>query len=128
MRFVRGRIYSWAEVSRVHKSQNGIYQRSGTLVSMLTDFGRINPCYPDLQGETQDTIFYTGSGRRGDQKLDVRNQALIDAAGGRLGVPLFNKLSVGRWEYLGRWRVTDPKYVFDEKQDRMVWRFVLKKK
>ena len=63
---VEGQIISWSEVSQVHKIRNGIYQRNGKLISLLTDFGRINPCYPDAHGRTADTIFYTGNGRRGD--------------------------------------------------------------
>src|SRR6187431_2201124 len=100
-----GRALSWAEVSEIHPSRNGIYQRAGRVVSLLTDFGKINPCYPDFHGDTVNTIHYTGSGRRGDQKLDVRNKALLDAVGTQITVPLFNKLGVGRWEFLGCWRV-----------------------
>ena len=122
-----GDIFSWAEVSAVHKIRNGIYQRKGKLISLLTDFGRINPCYPDVHGDSTDTIFYTGSGRRGDQKLDAPNRALLDAVEAEISVPLFNKLSVGRWEFLGFWRVLDGKYIFDENADRMVWKFTLKK-
>ncbi len=122
-----GDIFSWAEVSAVHKIRNGIYQRNGKLISLLTDFGRINPCYPDVHGDSTDTIFYTGSGRRGDQKLDAPNRALLDAVETEISVPLFNKLSVGRWEFLGFWRVLDGKYIFDENADRMVWKFTLKK-
>jgi len=122
-----GDIFSWAEVSAVHKIRNGIYQRNGKLISLLTDFGRINPCYPDVHGDSADTIFYTGSGRRGDQKLDAPNRALLDAVETEISVPLFNKLSVGRWEFLGFWRVLDGKYIFDENADRMVWKFTLKK-
>src|SRR5688572_3008989 len=58
-----GRQFSWAEVSELHKTRNGIYQRNGTVISLLTDFGKINPCYPDFHGDTQNTIHYTGSGR-----------------------------------------------------------------
>lgn len=121
-------ILSWAEVSVIHRVRNGIYHRNGRLISLLTDFGRINPCYPDFHGETQDTIFYTGYGRRGDQKLDAANKALLDAAGSEIAVPLFNKLSAGRWEFLGFWRVCDGRYIFDEKQNRMVWKFILSRK
>ncbi len=120
-------ILSWAEVSEIHRVRNGIYHREGRVISLLTDFGRINPCYPDFHGETQDTIYYTGSGRRGDQKLDGANRALLDAIESKHYVPLFNKLSVGRWQYLGQWSVTDGKYVYDETQNRMLWRFVLLK-
>ncbi|HEY0658368.1 MAG TPA: hypothetical protein VGD05_07835, partial [Pyrinomonadaceae bacterium] len=70
-----GWILSWNEVSEIHKIRNGIYQRNGQVISLLTDFGLINRCYPDITGETADTIFYTGAGRRGDQKLDSFNQA-----------------------------------------------------
>ena len=42
-------------------------------------------------------------------------------------VPLFNKLRVGRWEFLGFWRVEEGKYIFDEVQNRMVWKFTLRK-
>lgn len=122
-----GHIFSWTEVSEIHKIRNGIYQRNGVLISLLTDFGRINPCYPDFYGTGADTIFYTGSGRRGDQKLDVRNRALLDAIETKITVPLFNKLSVGRWEFLGFWQVIDGKYIFDEKQNRMVWKFTLQR-
>jgi len=122
-----GDVFSWDQVSAIHRTRNGIYQRNGQLISLLTDFGRINPCYPDTHGETSNSILYTGSGRRGDQKLDVRNQALLDAIPLAIGVPLFNKLAPGRWQFLGHWRVVDGKYIFDEKQSRMVWRFTLQK-
>lgn len=120
-----GDIFSWADVSQIHKIRNGVYQRNGRLISLLTDFGRINPCYPDFHGDTTDTIYYTGAGRRGDQKLDAPNQALQNAVGSAHAVPIFNKLSVGKWEFLGYWRVTGGEYVFDESQDRMVWKFLV---
>ena len=119
------RIFSWREVSEIHKVRNGIYQRNGKLISLLTDFGKINACYPDFHGETTDTIFYTGAGRRGDQKLDSFNRAMFNAIETQHTVPLFNKISVGRWEFLGFWRVTEGKYVFDESQERMIWKFKL---
>ncbi len=120
-----GDIFSWNEVSEIHKVRNGIYQRDERLISLLTDFGKINPCYPDYSGETSDTIFYTGAGRRGDQKLDVHNRAMFNAAESKHAVPLFNKLAVGRWEFLGFWQVVEGKYIFDEKADRMIWKFTL---
>src|SRR4029079_12573106 len=55
-----GEILTWAEVSGIHRIRNGIYHRNGRLVSLLTDFGRINPCYPDFHGDTENTSFYTG--------------------------------------------------------------------
>jgi hypothetical protein len=122
-----GHIYTWSEVSKIHRVRNGIYQRNGRLISLLTDFGRINPCYPDFHGTTQDTIFYTGSGRRGDQTLGPANRALLDAINTDLPVPLFNKLSPGRWEFLGLWQVIDGRYIFDEKQNRMLWKFTLER-
>lgn len=120
-----GQILTWSEVSSVHRVRNGIYHRNGKLISLLTDFGRINPCYPDFHGDTHETIHYTGSGRRGDQKLDRANAALLNATKSSNAVPLFNKLSPGRWEFLGYWRVADGQYVFDEKQNRMLWKFTL---
>ena len=121
-----GDVLQWNEVSDIHKIRNGIYQRNGRLISLLTDFGRINPCYPDVHGdESKQTIFYTGNGRRGDQKLDAANRALLNAIKSKLSVPLFNKLAVGRWEFTGYWRVVNGEYVFDEKQERMIWRFTL---
>jgi hypothetical protein len=122
-----GDIVTWAEVSEVHRIRNGINHRDGRLISLLTDFGRINPCYPDVHGRTRDVIYYTGSGRRGDQKLNAANRALLDAIKSKVAVPLFNKLAVGRWEFTGIWRITDGEYVFDEKQDRMVWKFTLRR-
>jgi hypothetical protein len=122
-----GDILSWNDVSDVHKIRNGIYQRNGRLISLLTDFGRINPCYPDFHGDSTDVIYYTGSGRRGDQKLDAANRALLDAIESKLSVPLFNKLAVSRWEFTGFWQVADAKYVFDDERERMVWRFTLKR-
>ena len=122
-----GDILSWSEVSRIHKVRNGIYQRNGRLISLLTDFGRINPCYPDFHGDTRDVIHYTGSGRRGDQKLDSFNQALVNAIDSGHAVPLFNKLSVGRWEFLGYWMVKNSSYIFDENESRMLWKFTLQK-
>ena len=121
----RGDIFTWTEVSEIHRVRNGIYHRNEQLISLLTDFGRINPCYPDFHGDTTDTIFYTGAGRHGDQKLDPPNRALFNAVDSAHSVPLFNKLSVGRWEFTGLWRVTNGEYVFDEKQNRMLWKFTL---
>ncbi|MEQ1605433.1 MAG: hypothetical protein ABL999_11260 [Pyrinomonadaceae bacterium] len=120
--FEPGGIYSWDAVSENHKVRNGIYQRNGQLISLLTDFGRINPCYPDFHGDTNDVIHYTGYGRRGNQKLDASNRALLDAV---VSVPLFNKLAPGRWEYLGKWQVAGGVYIFDENAGRMVWKFTL---
>lgn len=122
-----GRVYSWGEVSQIHKIRNGIYQRNGRIISLLTDFGRINPCYPDFHGTTRETIHYTGSGRRGDQKLDAPNRALLNAVDSGISVPLFNKLSVGRWEFTGFWCVASGAYIHDERQNRMIWQFTLQK-
>ena len=121
----RGEIFTWTDVSQIHRVRNGIYHRNGKLISLLTDFGRINPCYPDYHGETENTILYTGFGRRGDQKLDGANTALLNAVESAHEVPLFNKLSVGRWEFQGYWKVIDGVYIFDEKQNRMLWKFTL---
>jgi hypothetical protein len=121
------KIYSWNEVSMIHKVRHGIYQRNGELVSLLTDFGVINPCYPDAHGDTTDTIFYTGAGRRGDQRLNSFNQAMFNAIESKHAVPLFNKLAVGRWELLGFWQVTEGEYIYDETQKRMIWKFTLEK-
>lgn len=121
-----GNFFSWTEVSEIHKSRNGIYQKTGQLISLLTDFGKINPCYPDFHGETPETIFYTGAGRRGDQKLDVWNKSLFDAIESEVKVPLFNKLKIGSWQFLGFWKVCEGIYIFDEIQKRMVWKFTLK--
>jgi len=123
-----GDIFSWSEVSDIHKTRHGIYQRNERLISLLTDFGQINPCYPDFHGDSTDTIFYTGAGRRGDQKLDSFNCALFNAIESKHAVPLFNKLAVGRWEFLGFWRVMEGTYIFDETQKRMIWRFTLERK
>jgi hypothetical protein len=122
-----GDVFAWGEVSEIHKVRNGIYQRNGKLVSLLTDFGQINPCYPDFYGDTGQTCFYTGAGRRGNQKLDVYNKALSDAIKTQICVPLFCKLKVNQWKFLGFWRVTDAEYVFDEKNQRNIWSFVLKR-
>src|SRR4030095_257230 len=108
-----GEVFTWAMVGEVHRVRNGIYQRNGRLISLLTDFGRINPCYPDSHASTAESIFYTGNGRQRDQKLDRHNQALLDAIRTGGPVPLFNKLAPGRWEFMGQWRVTSGKYIFD---------------
>jgi len=123
-----GDIFSWSEVSEIHKMRHGIYQQNERLISLLTDFGRINQCYPDFHGDNQDTIFYTGAGRRGDQKLDSFNRAMFGAIESKHAVPLFNKQSVGRWEFLGFWKVVEGKYIYDEMQKRMIWRFTLERK
>ena len=121
-----GKILTWNEVSEIHRVRNGVYQRKEKLISLLTDFGKINPCYPDFAGENENEIFYTGAGRRGDQKLDPPNRALLNAAESGASVPLFNKLSVGRWEFLGFWQVLEGRYIFDEKNERMIWQFRLR--
>jgi len=123
--FKRGNFYSWAEVSRVHRVRMGIYQHKGHLISLLTDFGRINPCYPDWQNANGNKIFYTGNGRRGNQTLSMANRALLNAIKSKHGVPLFNKHAVGKWEFLGFWRVCAAEYIFDSCTERMIWRFLL---
>jgi hypothetical protein len=120
-----GGIFSWKEINSVHKTYNGIYQRGGELISLLTDFGKINPCYPDFEGEDPDTIFYTGAGRRGDQKLDVKNQAMHNAIKTERIVPLFCKVAVNQWKFMGYWQVIDAEYIYEEKNERNVWSFVL---
>ena len=122
-----GEILSWSQVAEVHKVRNGIYQRKEILISLLTDFGKHTPCYPDFHGDSAETIFYTGAGRRGDQKLDAPNRALFKAIATKIKVPLFNKLAVGRWEFLGFWQVLEGNYIFDDKTARMVWKFKLQK-
>lgn len=120
-------FFSWSEIGEIHKARHGIYQRGGHLISLLTDFGKINQCYPDFHGDDADTIFYTGAGRRGDQRLDSFNRAMFNAVETAHTVPLFNKLSVGKWKFLGFWRVLNGVYVYDEAQKRMIWKFTLKK-
>ncbi|HSK70902.1 MAG TPA: hypothetical protein VK892_04345 [Pyrinomonadaceae bacterium] len=122
-----GEILSWETVSEIHRVRNGIYQQNERLISLLTDFGRINPCYPDFEGENKNEIFYTGAGRRGDQKLDAFNRAMFAAIESGHSVPLFNKLAVGRWEFLGLWQVMKGEYIFDEKAERMIWKFLLRR-
>lgn len=122
-----GDVFSWKEISAIHKIRNGIYQQKGKLISLLTDFGKINPCYPDFTGETAEEIFYTGAGRRGNQNLDVYNQALHNALKTQIAVPLFCKLKVNQWKFMGFWRVADAEYVFEEKNQRNIWSFVLKR-
>ncbi|HRH46941.1 MAG TPA: hypothetical protein PKY82_35165 [Pyrinomonadaceae bacterium] len=125
--FKIGNVYSWDEVSEIHKSRNGIYQRNGELVSLLTDFGKINPCYPDFTGENADEIFYTGAGRRGDQKLDIWNKAMLSAIESKNKYPLFCKLKVNQWKFMGFWQITNGEYIFDDFRERMVWKFRLKR-
>lgn len=120
-------ILSWAEVNRTHRIRNGVYQRQGRLISLLTDFGRINPCYPDRVAESEDTIYYTGNGRRGDQYLNPGNRALLAAIESGHSVPLFNKLGTGRWQHMGFWRVIEGRQLFDEEENRMLWQFTLKR-
>lgn len=120
-------ILSWAEVNRTHRIRNGVYQRGGRLVSLLTDFGRINPCYPDRPADAPDTIHYTGEGRRGDQHLSPGNRALLAAIESGHAVPLFNKLGTGRWQHMGFWRVIDASHRFDQSENRMLWWFTLKR-
>ncbi|HMS43544.1 MAG TPA: hypothetical protein PKE69_25160 [Pyrinomonadaceae bacterium] len=122
-----GKVFSWDAVLEIHKTRNGIYQKNGQLISLLTDFGKINECYPDFHGETTDTIFYTGAGKRGNQKLDIWNKALHNAIKTELTVPLFCKLRVNQWQFLGFWQVCDAEYIFEPQSRRNIWSFVLKK-
>lgn len=120
-------VLTWAEVSRTHRIQNGVYQRDGRLVSLLTDFGRLNPCYPDETAPDGETVYYTGEGRHGDQHLTPGNRALLAAIESGHAVPLFNKLGVGRWQLTGFWRVVAAMHRYDERERRMLWRFTLKR-
>jgi len=119
-------ILSWAEVNQTHRIRGGVYQRGGRLISLLTDFGHFNPCYPDRQNEAGDTIYYTGDGRRGDQYLNPGNRALLAAIESGHAVPLFNKLSIGRWQHMGYWRVHSGRQLYNEEEKRMLWLFTLK--
>jgi hypothetical protein len=92
-----------------------------------TDFGRINSCYPDRANSSGNEILYTGEGRRGDQALTPGNRALLEAIETGHAVPLFNKLSVGRWQHMGFWRVRDARHAFDAEENRMLWLFTLQK-
>ena len=120
-------VLTWAEVSRTHRVRNGVYHKGGRLVSLLTDFGRINPCYPDALSADGETISYTGEGRHGDQHLSPGNRALLSAVESGHAVPLFNKLGTGRWQLAGHWRVASAEHRFDEHERRMLWRFTLKR-
>jgi hypothetical protein len=122
-----GPVLTWSEVNRTHRIRGGVYQSEGRLVSLLTDFGRINPCYPDRQNEAGDSVYYTGEGRRGDQHLSPGNRALLAAIESRHSVPLFNKLSVGRWQHMGYWRVTEARQIYHEAEKRMLWLFTLER-
>ena len=122
-----GEVLPWDKVSDIHKTRNGIYQQNEKLISLLTDFGKINPCYPDFTGNSADEIFYTGAGRRGDQKLDIWNQAMLSAIDEKVKVPLFCKLKVNQWQFMGFWRVMKGEYIFDDFRERMIWKFRLKR-
>lgn len=119
---------TWAEVHRTHRSRRGLYHRDGRLISLLTDFGQINPCYPDAHDRSAATITYTGEGRRGDQALTPGNRALLAAIESGHGVPLFLKLAPGRWQHTGCWRVTNSAHRFNQEQNRMLWQFTLTRK
>lgn len=124
-----GADLTWAEVRRTHRVRHGIYHRDERLVSLLTDFGQINVCYPDaFADDSGQFISYTGEGRRGDQGLSPGNRALLAAVESGHDVPLFRKLAPGRWRHLGRWRVTAAQHVYDESERRMLWRFTLERK
>ncbi len=120
-------ILTWKEVSAIHGTRNGIYHVDGHLVSLLTDFGKINPPYQDRYRDGTDAISYTGAGRRGDQKPDRWNRAMLAAIDSGHSVPLFCKLGVNRWRYLGQWRVASAEFVYDEPQQRMLWKFRLER-
>lgn len=120
-------VLTWEEVSRTHRVRNGVYHRGERLVSLLTDFGRINPCYPDALSADGESIVYTGEGRHGDQHLSPGNRALLAAIESGHAVPLFNKLGSGRWQLTGHWRIASAEHRFDETEARMLWRFTLKR-
>lgn len=116
---------SWAQVQQTHRVRHGIYHRAEQVISLLTDFGRHNACYPDAADESGNSIIYTGEGRRGDQKLSPANRALLHAIETAHHFPLFNKLEPGRWQHMGCWRVVEAKHVYEPTEDRMLWRFTL---
>jgi hypothetical protein len=75
-----GGVFSWDEVSEIHRIRNGIYQRGGRLISLLTDFGKINPCYPDFHGSSPDTIFYTGAGAATSASIRSTGRCLMPSS------------------------------------------------
>ena len=123
-----GEIYTWAEVFEFHRTRCGIYQKNEKLISLLTDFGRINPCYPDkFSDESKNRIQYSGNGRRGDQPLSPPNRALLAAIETTHAVTLFKTLAVAQSQLTGFWRLSSGEYVFDEPQKRMIWQFTLER-
>jgi hypothetical protein len=122
-----GGVLTREEVNRTHRVRHGVYQRGGRLVSLLTDFGRINLCYPDEAAADGRTVIYAGEGRRGDQHLSPGNRALLAAVESGHAVPLFNKLSAGRWQHTGFWRVEAAARRFDAPEGRLLWRFRLRR-
>lgn len=124
-----GEIYTWTEIFKYHRTRCGIYQKNEKLISLLTDFGLINACYPDKFSDNNgNRILYTGNGRRCDQPLSPANRALLAAIESEHAVPLFNKLAAGRWQLTGFWQVVSGEYIFDEQQERMIWQFALEKR
>lgn len=120
-------VMSWVEVKLQHPTRLGIYHRDGRLLSLLTDLGTYNACYPDALDPAGATMSYTGEGRRGDQGLTPGNRALMDATKTAHSVPVFLKLAVGRWRHTGFWRVTEAAHRYDEEQRRMLWLFTLRR-
>lgn len=59
--------------------------------------------------------------------MDVFNRAMHDAIRDRIVVPLFCKLGVNRWEFMGFWRVVEADFIFEEKHQRHVWNFTLRR-
>lgn len=118
---------TWAQVNETHRTRRGIYQKGEHLISLLTDFGVINPCYPDALSDDGKTISYTGDGRRAHQGLSPANRALLNAIESAHTVPLFCKVAVSKWRHLGWWRVIDGAQIYDEREKRLLWRFTLRK-
>lgn len=116
---------SWAEVQRTHRVRHGIHHRDNRVISLLTDLGQINTCYPDAHDASGTRIIYTGEGRRGDQALTPGNRAMLAAIESAHAIPLFLKLAPGRWQHTGFWRVLAAAHRFSREQARMLWQFTL---
>ena len=70
-----GDVLPWSRIAEVHKIRNGIYQRSGRLISLLTDFGRINPC------GFESRVMTSMHAELGTADIGKVKAALIDALG-----------------------------------------------
>ena len=124
----------WYESKREVRSVYGEYRKGiligGIVPAIIFNYvGARRVHYGDRLDYRDGSIDYVGEGKRGDQKLNPRNKALVDASESQSRIRVFldcgDLFKPKRLLFAGLWSVSKCEYSFDEDEQRKVFRFRL---